>query len=486
MKWLKRTRRSDIERYMQTYEGTTVLTNRGRDQARLRHEAQLFSGFSGIGGTVHVLDVFFRSDHQAEILHTLSERYPKEFMNIDPERWGEKLSAMHQQPEVLSGYVNGVSGYQAELLAKQFLEESGYQVEMAPTVNYPNSDLFIMTDDGVVPVQVKTLADSTQLDQAIVENQGIVEHYVVNDELYRQLESSGRLDAYEGRGLTIWNGGYENESLRSDAVEALTAPNTLAEHADHFETGGLETIPVVSLVLAFYRSSQAIGRFRRNDLNGYEVTGQISGELSGIGIRGLTAGTAGWIGLTLLGPVGLIGGVYLGGRTGAKWTHSWKQRLSFGEIMFVQERAAQSVRDDWFLDWVIDVLFEAPHIKERVSLLKNPSVNGEIGIYLQHYVLAEYARYERRLDGMRNRFHEVLMRAVSTQKECSAERLTGELLLQLYPMTHTYAPTHWSEDYRQYVTLQRKTPHYPDQLSIPAYAFVEQVADEVLREEGFA
>lgn len=486
MKWLKRTRRSDIECYMRSYEGDTILTKRGREQTRLRHEAQLLSAGSMTGGTIHLMDVFFQSNDQQEVLHTLSERFPKEFTDIDPERWGEKLSTMHQQPEVLSGYVNGVSGYQAELLARQFLEESGYQVEMAPTVNYPNSDLFITTDDGVIPVQVKTLADPSQLDRAIVENQGIVEHYVINDELYQQLESSGRLEVYEDQGLTIWNGGYENETLRSDAIEALTARNTLAEHADHFESGAFETIPVVSLALALYRSSQAVGRFRRHALNGYEVAGQISGELSGIGIRGLTAGTAGWIGMALLGPVGLIGGVYLGGRTGAKWTNSWKKRLSFGEIMYVQERAAQEIREDWFLDWVMDVLFEAPLVKERASLLGYQSLTGEVSVHLQQHVLAEYKRYERWLDWMRERFHELLMRTLSAQQTCSSDCLTGELLLQLYPVTHTYAPSRWSDDYRQYVTLQRKTPHYPDQLSIPAYAFVEQLADEVLREEGFA
>lgn len=486
MKWEKRKQKSEIQRYLEAYEGPMTLTERGREQARLRHEAFLYGVGGATGGTVHLLDGVFWSDNQQAVLETLSARFPKEFTNMDAERWGEKLVAMEQHPEVLSGYVNGISGYQAELFAKQFLEDSGYEVAMAPTVNYPNSDLFIKTEEGILPVQVKTLADPAQLNQAITDNQGIVEHYVINDELYQQLEASGRLETYENQGLTIWNGGYENEMLRADAVEALAAPNTLVNQADHFESGALETVPIISLALGLYRSSQALGQFRRADLNGYEVTGQIGGELSGIGIRGLTAGTAGFVGMTLLGPVGLIGGVYLGGRTGAKWTGNWKRRLSFGEIMFLQERSGQEIGSDWFLDWVMDVLFEKRHIQEQASLLEHQTVNGEMGKHLQQYILAEYERYAQRADSMRERFQALLTETLALQESQSPVRLAGELMLQLYPLTRAYAPECWSDYHRRHVSLRVKTPHYPDQLFIPAFVFVEQLADVVLGEEGFA
>lgn len=87
---------------------------------------------------------------------------------------------------------------------------------------------------------------------------------------------------------------------------------------------------------------------------------------------------------------------------------------------------------------------------------------------------------------MRRRFQALLTETLAVQESQSPIRLAGELLLQLYPLTRAYAPESWSSYYRQHVSLRVKTPHYPDQLPIPAFAFVEQLADIVLGEEGFA
>ncbi|MCL6577556.1 hypothetical protein, partial [Kyrpidia sp.] len=122
--------------------------------------------------------------------------------------WMNKIESLfHDGQSAVDNYVNAYVGRMAEDLAAAHLQAQGLQVEHFASQTHPGNDLRIHHPDGsFTEYSVKSCASTAEFHQAVAEHADS-HHYIVNHELYQQLDHQELLQSYAQRGIEILDGG---------------------------------------------------------------------------------------------------------------------------------------------------------------------------------------------------------------------------------------------------------------------------------------
>jgi hypothetical protein len=277
--------------------------------------------------SLSIYDVYASCKEHGEILETLERRFPHALDSADPFDWLRRLSELSSSgPSSLQAYVNNYVGMAGEDAARAYLEDDGYHVESFAQLNHPHSDLQAVMDDGTaVEFSVKSY-DSTSLFMRAVEEHPQSTHYVVNSELYHDLQAEALVENLDENGITVLDGGFSHEIHSAVANEAF---------ADILDAGDIDDqIPGLACLLFGVRLYSHIRGFRRGQESGYEVLVDLPLDIARIGISSMGAYGVAQIGAMLGTAVAPGLGSIIGGGIGAALGYMGVNRV----VQFFRER----------------------------------------------------------------------------------------------------------------------------------------------------
>lgn len=464
----------------------------------------LAAGILG-GGIANTLYQLTLQPDPVEALHIFEQRYPKEFESLSSVEWHDKLEAMSNREDVLMGYVNGYSGYQAETAAFHHLEQMGYTPYRPTDVNHPHADLYITEESGqIIPIQVKTYASESRFLDVIEDKREHVQHFMVNEELYEQLQHSGQLNSLAQEGIVVWNGEYSNEMLRNEALSSLGQLPTSDVISEAFQDGALVSLPILSIAAATYRIIQIQ---RNHKLSTSEKTGGSAGEFVKVGTRT----TGGWIGFTVssgiataltlpfapgVGLVGSIWGIGVGNRIGKRVQLNWQYSRLMKTYHQINEYMAQGF-PPFVRQWIIEQALQRDTVIERLH-----SVKRELTLYrdeldpthpteptMRAILLEAYADHLTRyletlpeqLISMENEIFSMLKRLQQRSQAIDSLQLQGEWLAQLMLDIYEYVPKSSYPLLSEYLQAVKKHPNHPFRL---AFSPTSDLLDRGYRRQG--
>ena len=292
----------------------------------------------GMGASVaglSVLDIYSSTSKHGEILDVIERRYPNEMGGAGAFDWLNKVS---EGENTIKNYERAYAGEQAEIESVDRLRELGYtNVEQFPDKNHPDNDIkAVDTDGNEVLFSVKSYDDADRF-KSVVDDHPNSTHYVVNEEVYDELEKSGGLSEYKSKGIEIIDGGY---SHAEHMEEASTALEDVASSADV-----LDDIGIVAVAFFGIKTIKNV----KDHLEGSQSSGElginVAGDAAGVGARGVGAVAGAEIGATIGtfllpgvgtfigGAAGALGGIMIGGGV----VESIKEDMKWGDIIEATE-----------------------------------------------------------------------------------------------------------------------------------------------------
>ena len=210
--------------------GAVAVRSEMRASRRRREISAAESFLMGAGaGGISLYEVYEASDDHEALLNTLQDRFNDAIPeDVGPLQWSSyfegKLAAGEQS---VGGVVSAWVGELAEHHALDYynslpeLKAQGIRAVMHPDPTHEGTDIFFVGPDGepvdLPEVQCKSFGDAGDFLSSVREYQAggsDVRNFVVNSEVYQQLEASGKLDELAGQGISIENGEWSHEALK--------------------------------------------------------------------------------------------------------------------------------------------------------------------------------------------------------------------------------------------------------------------------------
>ncbi|OCA85896.1 hypothetical protein A8F94_13675 [Bacillus sp. FJAT-27225] len=345
-----------------------------------------------------------------EVIETLKYRNNKEFGDMDLMSIGNRLMENSQ-----TTYASHFAGQKAEFLAKEFLEEKGYNVNLFENRNHPNDDLIAVNPETGEETlySVKTYREVSDFLRAVREHPEST-HYIVNNEIYEKMDQSGDLHSLSSRGIEVLNGQYENKELREEfftLINALTtnhtnfarelnrAAETRNSTIDHLDEASqkdlnledldlniVEDIPLVSSVFLLTQTAKGIYSLKKGSTSEHEFKVDLGVDVLKFGGKGVAGAAGASLGALIGGSIGTIVapgagtaagaavGKVIGGFSGV-WatgsaTSGLKESYKWGDIIDAQQSIGNFCLQGFSEDIRRDLMDKAFYINETIRTLK--------------------------------------------------------------------------------------------------------------------
>jgi hypothetical protein len=262
---------------------------------------------------LNAFDMYLISNERDHILDLLRDRYPhatRDLASVDD--WRDKLSG----DGVVSNYISAFSGEAGERQAMTYLASQGIEGEQFESLINPDNDQYT-ADGSLYSVKSYHPDNSAQFERMIEQSEA--SDYIVNSEVYEQLEAGGRIVALFEQGVSIEDGGFSHLDNMASAIEHIS------ERAGHAISpifdGVLDDVPVVGAMVLSYSAGRALVQSRAGKLSRAEAIadfGTDAGQLaaaSGGAVAGAAAGAA--VGSTVFPLAGTAIGGFAGTLVGA-------------------------------------------------------------------------------------------------------------------------------------------------------------------------
>ncbi|WP_157891932.1 hypothetical protein [Paenibacillus crassostreae] len=301
---------------------------------RIRNESLVLGG-GAVANTI--FDLYSTLDNHEQFLDVIEHRFPNEMGDATPLEWINKVETLYQDGDnSVSGYVSAYAGQQAENITVDHLTSSGEQASQFESRIHENDDVRAIDENGIITdYSVKSYGSIDSFNQAVTDHPES-SHYFVNHELYAQLEEKGLLSSYLNKGIDIEDGGYLNETLRSEASSALDAIHGASDVADHIPFLGLAMLGIKSVrnTHEYYKGKQSGNEFGINVVSDTVRIGASTGGAVVGAKAGAIIGTAIAPGIGTI-VAGGIGGIVCSMATGSM-VNWFKEKWKWGDILKAQ------------------------------------------------------------------------------------------------------------------------------------------------------
>lgn len=471
------------------------------------NEAVRDSFLIGAGSTaLSVFSVYLALEKHNEVLDIMEYRYPNELLDMTPLDWLTKVEQLYSDGDpALNGFVSGYAGQAAENITVEQFEAMGATATLFESRTHANDDLVVTKDGETIYYSVKSYTDSDSFVQAVHAHPEST-HYVVNQELFAQLQDKGLLKQYEDQGITIVEGNYSHVALREEASQAFLDIHHAADVADH--------IPFLSIPLYALRSGFNIKAFREGKQSGNELTVNLVSDAGKVGVSsGLGFGGAkigGVIGTAIFPGLGTVigGGIgaIAGAFAGSKLLDSLKSHLKWGAIIEVQEKVGKTferIGVEQYKQYILDSIFKVNDIAYKGQLAKEnsykfkrqldiysnqpaslPAVLNAMHIDHLDYLYTSFSKTAELLPQKIEHF--AAQCAEKLKKPQAKHAFIGELLLKSRSDTDIWHPDDkhaLSGDIEKYNKEVKKNPNYPYQYQLDADAIISSITTELMAEQ---
>lgn len=461
--------------------------------------------FLGAGSTaLSVFSVYMALENHSQVLDIMEYRYPNALLEMSPLEWLTKVEQLYKDgDQALNGFVSGYAGQAAENITLEQFESMGANATLFESRTHANDDIAVTLDGETVHYSVKSYSDSNSFVEAVNAHPQST-HYVVNQELYVELQEKGLLQQYEAQGLTIIEGNYSHIALREEATQAFFDIHNAADVADY--------IPFLSIPIYAFRSGFNIKAYREGKQSSNELTinlvsdaGKV-GVSSGLGFGGAKIG--GIIGTAIFPGLGTVIGGGIGAVTGAlagsKLMDSLKNHFKWGKIIEVQEKVGKSfdrIGTEKYKDYYMEKFFNVTKLNHtrQIAIDDSEKYYNSIDLYsrspltlaavlnamhTEHldFNIKGFTETAKQLPSKINQFAEQC--ALKMKKPQAKHALLGELLLQSDPeILHPDDRELLNSEIAQYNKESIKNPHYPYQFQMNAKDIVGNITSELVDEQ---
>ncbi len=290
-------------------------------------------GIVGVGSVKSLLEVYDAADDHAAFLGALQARLPQTFTNdTSPLKWATQLLSYGERDSSrFKGLASNWVGQLAEDNAVAYLNSmpdlqgQGVRAELFEARNHPGYDIRLVAEDGSVvdELQCKSYKDAGGFLSRLRDYQGqdqAVDHYIVNTEVYDQLESSGKLTGLTEQGIVVERGTWSHEDYVEQVGDISDAFGEAADVSDNVgDVGALRWLGTG------VRTAGRVKRLAEGKTSVHEVAIDSAADGAGTVGRGVSVAAGGKLGAvigsaifpgigTLIGGIGgAIGGAVAGG-----------------------------------------------------------------------------------------------------------------------------------------------------------------------------
>lgn len=302
---------------------------------------------------LNVYDIYAASENHEQVLNVLEERFPKELEDVGSIDWFSKIKELYSGGTIQS-YVSAYAGQAGEDAALEMLRNSGMNARLYDSRTNPDNDIYVIDENGTkADYSVKSYEDVSDF-KGVVENSE-AKNYIVNSELFNELNESGAIAEYEEKGIEILDGGFSHEANLRIAEVAF----------ENIEASGsfLDDIPEVAVALFGINVINDLSKNIKNEQSNYETGVNIFAGAGRIGTSTLFAlGAAeigSLIGTAILPGIGTLisGGVgsLLGYMGGSSLFRSIKDSLKWGPIIEAIDNIGEKYSEELGPDIKIDL-----------------------------------------------------------------------------------------------------------------------------------
>ena len=284
-----------------------------------------FLGIPAGSAGLSIYNVYAATNNHDEVLAALSYRFNNKLAGVDhPFEW---LNYLLQKTilgeEAVKGVVKNIKGHLGEEQAVAFLnslpemQARGISAELFKSRSHPDNDIIFKDRDGNVvdpsidffknsEVSVKTFSNESDFLRAVRKSDA--DQYLVNNELYNQLEQSGKLQELNDSGITVRNGKWSIEEFKN------MSNDTFEDFADAGDAAS--DVPLVAFLFMSYRTFGNYKKYHHGNITKEEFGSDLivdATRATTAGIGGLAGGKAGMIAGSMIAP-GI--GTFIGGGVG--------------------------------------------------------------------------------------------------------------------------------------------------------------------------
>ncbi len=282
----------------------------------------------------NIYDIYAACEEHEEVLDVIEYRFPNVMGDASPMDWFSKVTDLMNKPtRSLDAYHSAFIGQLGENQSLDYFSSQGLKAYLFEDRTHRATDVYTIDELGnKVEYSVKNFG---KVDNFLAElrEHPEVENWVVNSEIYDQLEESGRLDLLEQGGRDIIDGGFLHDEASDTITEALKDVSNAGDLADD--------IPFIALALFGVKTVKNIKLCSQHKQSYYETGVEIGMDAVRVGTAGVLAaaganiGAA--IGTSILPGVGTLVGGGLGALAGAVAGSSLiqylKEKWKWGEII---------------------------------------------------------------------------------------------------------------------------------------------------------
>ena len=305
------------------------------------------SSGSALAG-LNLCDIYLNIQDREYVLDTIKYRFPNATENLDSaEDWFEKLSSLKSKDSYISAFV----GQAGEFKAVERLEDLGKNATLYESRIHPDNDL---VDSDNIEWSVKSYAaDDLHILKSVISDHTDSKNYIVNTEAFEKLSTSGDLNEYAEKGITIIDGKFshtEHLQLASERLNFITGDIT-----DEVYDGIWDDVPVVAAIVTTCNIGINISKYLNRQVTEREATADIIKSLSKLTAAGGGAAAGGTVGASLGSAIFPLAGTLIGGGVGAflgamgarelmdEFINGWK----WGETRFAYEHFSSNYNNSF-------------------------------------------------------------------------------------------------------------------------------------------
>ena len=251
-----------------------------------KKERVLGGAFTGMS----ILDIYTATNKHQEVLQTIGERFPHKMGNANSFAWLKKIAQL-EKDNSSQPYINAYTGEKAEIESIDKLKELGCKnVSQFESKTHPNNDLKATDNEGnEIHFSVKSHKSTASFEKEVTGHPDS-KNYIVNSELYQDMEESGQLIDYKSKGIHIVDGGFSHTEHVQEAEIAFEDIRESMEVSDDifFISLGVLSYKAFNNVIDFKKGEQSKKEFKINvamdtiDVGKQAIGGWVGSEVGGV------------------------------------------------------------------------------------------------------------------------------------------------------------------------------------------------------------
>ena len=473
-----------------------------------KKEGALGGAFAGMS----ILDIYTATNEHQEVLQAIENRIPNEMGGANSINWLNKITQLKKNNSNQS-YINYYTGEKAEIESIDKLRELGYEnVNQFGSKTHPDNDLKAFDSEGnEIHFSVKSRSSVADFQKEVAEHPNS-KNYIVNSELYQNMEESGQLMDYESKGIHVINGDFSHTEHIQKAEMAF---EDIGESVDVSDD-----IPLIAIAIWSYKTINNVIDFKKGKQSKKELGINVAMDTSGIGGRAVGAwggAQAGAIAGTPFGPIGTAVGSIAGGAIGYITTSQImkdvKEEWKWGDIieaidyygeryhpifMYLEERDFRKEDEDlknFINKKIYDKVYNCPQVLENLKEEKNIYKNNSRFLARWHLIprniketliLEHIKSLKKYLSNTKSaviksfkKFQEILKnieeKLPEDERETRIKRYIGELVVENKEVFIETQSIEEAELLKEYELQKKECPNHPYKISNDSNKYFKQI-----------